>query len=354
MTTIRTLKRSACLVAATGLLSGAALATTAGGSSAAAPAAPDSGALTRSVASESSYPWTAEQMAAARPMDLLAPRAGSTRTPAPTPTGRAGAAAGTSPTGTALATESAPPAATPTSGSFSYPTPFDRYNIAAGDYKLFPHKATGKLFFTQNGGSFVCSASSVGNDAIWTAGHCVSDGAGHFSSNLVFVPAYQNGNAPYGRFDCNAIIVFSAWHSGGSLSRDSGGASCGRSSLGNGKTVQQSVGALGFAWNQPADSRHLNVLGYPQAAPFNGQLQVQCQSSFGHWDTRQSFSPRTFAVGCDSTGGVSGGPYVMSYRQGNFLNGNASYRYTTPDEKLELYTPYFDDSSKSLRDALIA
>lgn len=68
-----------------------------------------------------------------------------------------------------------------------------------------------------------------------------------------------------------------ASHNSGNLSRDSGGASCGTSSPGNGRTVQQSVGTLDFAWNQPSDSRHLNVLSYPQAAPFNGALQVHLE-----------------------------------------------------------------------------
>ncbi len=355
MVKLRTTTRTAGLLAAVAVLSTAAVTATASSSSAAAAAT--SGALSRSpIQTTATFAWTAAAMAAAKPMDMPAVKAGPLRAGAAArPTGTPGQVAGSS-TDPTLTDEGGAPVSVPapTSGSFSYPTPFDRYNVPAKDYRTFPHAAVGKLFFTQNGGSFVCSASSAGNDAIWTAGHCVSDGAGNFSSNLVFVPAYKNGAAPYGSFSCPAIIVFTAWHNGGNLSRDSGGASCGTSSLGNGRTVQQSVGSLGFAWNQPSDSRHFNVLGYPQAAPFNGALQVQCQSSFGHWDGRQSFSPSTFAVGCDSTGGVSGGPYVMSYRQGNYLNGNASYRYTTPNENLELYTPYFDDASKSLRDQLIA
>lgn len=357
MRSIRTsTTRTACLLAATALLGSGAVAMTAATSSAApapASAAAASGALTRSPVQTSTTAWTAEAMRAAKPMPMPTPKGTATQTgtAAAAPTGAPGLVAGSS-QDAQDAGGVGPLSVAPTSGSFSYPTPFDRYNVP--NTKLFPHKATGKLFFTQNGGSFVCSASSIGNDAIWTAGHCVSDGAGHFSSNLVFVPAYKNGTAPYGRFSCNAIIVFTAWHTSSNLSRDSGGASCGTSSLGNRKTVQQSVGSLGFAWNQPTDSRHFNVLGYPQAAPFNGALQVQCQSSFGHWDQRSGLSPNTFAVGCDSTGGVSGGPYVMSYSAGNYLNGNASYRYTTPNEPLELYSPYFDTASKSLRDQLIA
>ena len=329
--------------------------------SSAAPAAPAaaSGALVRSPLQAPAKAWTAEALQQARPMPMPQPRAGAHPTSGPArATGAPGVDPGSGLDQTSAEPADAPVSVGPTSGSFTYPTPFDRYNLQGALYKAYPHKTVGKLFFTQNGGSFVCSASSIGNDAIWTAGHCVSDGAGHFSTNMVFVPAYKSGNAPYGQFSCNAIITFSAWHNSGDLSRDSGGASCGTSSKGNGKTVSQAVGYLGFAWNQPSDSKHYTVLGYPQAAPFTGALQVVCSSSFGHYDQRSGFNPNTFAVGCDSTGGVSGGPYVINYSPtagaSDYLNGNASYKYTNPAEPLELYTPYFDSSSKVLKDALVS
>src|SRR5262249_15230386 len=163
-----------------------------------------------------------------------------------------------------------------------------------------PNATVGKVFFNQNGGSFVCSGSVIAETSIWTAGHCVSDGAGHFSTNLLFVPEYHNGNAPVGTFSCPGLWTLAGWHNGGNLRVDQGVANCNTNA--KGQTVRQVVGRLGFAWNQP-QPKHYNALGFPQAAPFNGATLQHCQSSFGHFDSRIGGSGATpFAIGCDMTG----------------------------------------------------
>jgi hypothetical protein len=40
--------------------------------------------------------------------------------------------------------------------------------------KTYPFRAAGKLFFSDNGGSFICSASLIGKGLVVTAAHCVS------------------------------------------------------------------------------------------------------------------------------------------------------------------------------------
>jgi V8-like Glu-specific endopeptidase len=49
-----------------------------------------------------------------------------------------------------------------------------------------PYKLTGKVFFVQEGKNYVCSASAAGNNAILTAGHCVSNGKGVYHTVSVF------------------------------------------------------------------------------------------------------------------------------------------------------------------------
>ena len=50
--------------------------------------------------------------------------------------------------------------------------------------KTYPFRAAGKLFFTENGGSFVCSASLIGKGLVVTAAHCVADfGKNTFHTN---------------------------------------------------------------------------------------------------------------------------------------------------------------------------
>lgn len=44
------------------------------------------------------------------------------------------------------------------------------------NYQTIPYKAVGKVFFTSQGANYVCSGSISGNNAVLTAGHCVSNG----------------------------------------------------------------------------------------------------------------------------------------------------------------------------------
>src|SRR4051794_31271873 len=62
-------------------------------------------------------------------------------------------------------------------------------------YTNVPDRLNGKVFFTIGGSPFVCSGTVVNSrnrDMVDTAGHCVSDGAGNFYENWVFVPAYSS------------------------------------------------------------------------------------------------------------------------------------------------------------------
>ncbi len=56
-----------------------------------------------------------------------------------------------------------------TSGGYNYPASFTRYEVFT-PYTKYPYRCVGKLFFRRNGRNYVCSASSVGNNAIWSAG----------------------------------------------------------------------------------------------------------------------------------------------------------------------------------------
>ena len=122
------------------------------------------------------------------------------------------------------------------------------------------------------------------------------------------------------------------------------------------------VGTLGFAWNWPRFTQHWHQIGYPAAFPFNGLKQVVCSSShntndFSLPDPGFVGDPDTVGTGCDMTGGSSGGPWIKDFSgvagASNFLNGNVSYGYINPSEPEQMYSPYFGDFSKALRDALI-
>lgn len=293
-------------------------------------------------------PWTREEMLAAKPYPLpnlkgVPPKDAVVRPDGPSeihPGGRGGNAL-LKESMLSMEVDNAPDAIT---AAYTYPFPFSRYENLASNYSAFPYKTVGKVFFNKGGQPFVCSASSIGNYAVITAGHCVSDGQGHFHTNWVFVPAYNAGAAPFGQWTANMLIVSSAWHTGGGSlwGSDFGGAVLNK--VANLK-ISQKVGWLGWAVNLPVGAQHWHSIGYPASAPFNGAKQIICAAS---WATSDSTS--TFGIGCDATGGTSGGPLIRLMRPGvtsasNYVNGLNSYKYG--NQPLALYSPYFGNSAKS-------
>ena len=338
---IRRTKLMLAGVPALALTVGASLGLAAPASAGLAAAKPSGSAVvTNGAQTQAAAHWTKAQMRAAKPMKI-AVRSAKTAGPVSVPQmgGTPGAVAGFA--GTAAARASvAPAAAVPQAGGFTYPTPFTRYEVEKQLWKVYPQKAVGKLFFTQNGLNYVCSAAAISASQIWTAGHCAADGASHWSTNVVFVPAYRDGVAPYGQFSCPTLTTSTAWFASGDLTADFAKAACGTSST-TGKTFKV-TGWLGFAWNW-GYGLHYDDFGYPQAAPFNGARLQRCESSFGHTDTRMSGTPSPQAIGCDMTGGSSGGPWIWQLNTGNYINGENSYKYVNPAEPLEMYSPYYGD-----------
>jgi V8-like Glu-specific endopeptidase len=235
---------------------------------------------------------------------------------------------------------------------YSYPAPFSRY-VVYFDYRRYPHRTVGKVFFNQYGKSYVCSAASMGNYAVWTAGHCVHAGnnsASGWSTNFVFVPAYKKGVAPYGQWSAENLWTRTQWYKYANLGEDMGGAIL--YTLG-GKKISQRVGWLGFKYNA-SRNLHWHLMGYPAAAPFDGRFQWVCASSYAYNYTK--YSPLPVGVGCDQTGGTSGGPWIwkLSGAAGatNYLNGENSFRRTS--YKNELFSPYFGAAAYSLWSSLRA
>jgi hypothetical protein len=231
--------------------------------------------------------WTAERMADAIPLDLNV------------------AAPGAKPRRTAI--------------------PFTRY-----EPNPYP-PMHGKVFFSDGVFNYVCSGTALtsGNESVvWTAGHCVHQGPGTFYRNWAFVPAYKNNVRPYGTWTARRLMTTSAWATTGDFSYDLGAAVMNTNA---GATLTDTVGSRGAAFNQPAQQRYLSH-GYPAASPFNGQREWICDSNLGHRDN--SANPPTMAIGCDMTGGSSGGGWVVG---NNVLSVN-SYGYS--NQPNVMYGPY--------------
>ncbi len=311
--------------------------------------------VTSAIQTLSDAPWTKEQMESAIPYPIPSP-SGQAKVPSSAPleaNGPGGAIQGGLP-GTTGAPKAINLGAQATSGvwplGYSYPAPFNRYLLQPNSlYTTYPWMTTGKVFFTQNGLNYVCSGSSAGGGRmVWTAAHCLySQETDKWDTRFTFIPGYRAGSAPFGQWSYSQLAAWSMYTTSNSEAYDYGVALMYNQ---GGLKISQRVGYLGLAWNWNPAGMFWNSFGYPAASPFNGLYMYSCQGSYAYSDA--AFSPNPVAIGCDMTGGCSGGPWIFRWLSGNYLNGVNAYRYT--NHPLELFSPYFNSYVKNLYDWGIA
>ena len=222
-----------------------------------------------------------------------------------------------------------------------------------------PQRLHGKVFFTLTGGSapgdYVCSGTAVsspGHSLAWTAGHCVNGadvGAG-FATNWIFIPGYRNGQRPFGEWPARELMTTNAWRSSANLRGDLGAAVLARD--GEGRGIEDVVGARGIAFNLPRNQR-FDAFGYPaQPNPvalrfdFDGEHLFVCSSFRTANDAPPGAGPDTLEINCDMTGGASGGGWVVN---GGLVNSVTSYGYAF--DAFHLYGPYQGTIAEQLYDA---
>ena len=201
--------------------------------------------------------------------------------------------------------------------------------------------AHGKVFFTDGGVNYVCSGTALvssNSSVVWTAGHCVNEGPGGFYTNFLFVPAYRDGLAPYGRFAGSTLVTTSGWQEDGEFGVDVGSAVVGTNE--SGQTLSQAVAERSIVFNAPR-SQSYAVYGYPAAGRFNGQRMRVCNTSL--WGNDTSTTPDTMGVFCDMTGGSSGGGWVTS---SGAVASVVSYGYS--NLKNVLFGPHLETEAQQL------
>ena len=225
-----------------------------------------------------SLPWTKEEMLAAKPYPLeRMPGEPSVSLEAAMPDGNPVVIPGSPPKGTNQAIATNTDSITLSNAAplgFSEHPPYIRYENF-DSYTEYPYSTVGVLFFKLNGGNYRCSAASIGNNAIWTAGHCTYPKHGDeegWSEDVIFVPAYENGEAPFGVWEAFAVLTHQEWEVNSDLRYDIGGAVL---KLNEGKKISEVVGNLGFSANLD-NNRHWFNIGYPVPSPFDGKRQQIC------------------------------------------------------------------------------
>jgi hypothetical protein len=206
-----------------------------------------------------------------------------------------------------------------------------------------PYPSTyGKVFFTSNSGvNYVCSGSAVvsaNESVVWTAGHCVNEGPGAFYKNFLFVPAYRDGAAPYGKFAGSTLYTTSGWQASGEWGVDVGAVVVGLND--SGQTLSDAVNEAPLVFNAPRNQAY-RLYGYPAAKKFSGQRMRVCQTSWLLDDT--SATPDTMGASCDMTGGSSGGAWVTS---AGAIASVVSYGYSSL--RNVLFGPHLETEAQSL------
>ena len=171
-------------------------------------------------------------------------------------------------------------------------------------------RATGKVFFTLAGADYVCSAAAVTSpraDVVVTAGHCVSDGAGHWATNWTFVPGYTDGTAPYGRWAARHFFTPPQWANGAAQGDDVAFVTV---SAATGATAGALAGNWGLGISFGAHPAQEAVFGYPAESPYNGQELSYCDGA-----TRPDpyHATNDLGVACSMTEGASGGPWLSGF-----------------------------------------
>jgi len=254
--------------------------------------------------------WTAERMRAATPADILL----------------AGKSAST-------------PAADVAAGApvtYGKPAPAPDLTPMAASEAPVPN--IGKVFFTLNGRNYVCSGNSVSSangSVVATAAHCVHGGKGKYATNWTFVPAYENGAAPYGQWVATKLAAPQQWTKRGDITYDTAFATVGTLA---GKTLQATVGGTAISFNQ-ARGLSYEAFGYPAAAPFDGQTLKSCAGTATADPYGQTQSQ---GIPCDMTGGSSGGPWFLGNGSQNSVN---SFGYNNIPNVM--FGPYYGSVAQS-------
>jgi V8-like Glu-specific endopeptidase len=282
--------------------------------------------------------WTPERLRNAQPVPIRTepgkPRIGAAEGETPTPPAPEGAEGQVD--GTVAQDQTADSPQTPADEPQTEQPGFPYKSFAwAGDSTKAPATTAGKIFFVKpsTGKTYVCSGTVVTADnesVVWTAGHCVYDlDAKAYMSKWVFVPAYKEGSAPLGIWPFRILATPKGWTEG-DHAFDMGAAVVDQV---QGKNLMAAVGgSQGLRWNaEVGPGTAVTDFGYPAGDPFDGEKLWTCDSTVADFDARGAVTGQPpLAIGCDMTGGSSGGGWLADYqpeRGWGYVTSVNSYGY---------------------------
>ncbi|CAF1596645.1 unnamed protein product [Didymodactylos carnosus] len=210
--------------------------------------------------------------------------------------------------------------------------------------------SVGRVFWTSDSFNYYCSASVItsnNKNLIITAGHCCYDtGTKSFTVNKqwIFVPQYNNGNAPYGQWVGQSQHVLDGWLSQQNVNADV--CMC-ILSTNNGKRISKVVGSQGIGWNY-SNLNYIYSFGYPYNIN-NGQIMSYCATKTVAPLLTAGADHKGQRILCTMSQGCSGGPWLKNFSTSTGLGIVISVNsFAIEGISGYLYGPYFDNSVMSL------
>jgi V8-like Glu-specific endopeptidase len=226
--------------------------------------------------------------------------------------------------------------------------------------------ATGKVFFSQGAGNYVCSGALVDDglvdrSIVLTAGHCVYDAATGYATNWMFIPNFDTNPTqsceirPAGCWYASNLVARAEFVNAGGFNGQAiqhdwafaviypGGLN--RSILPDTTPVAQNsfnLNITGFS----AIKQTSYAFGYPAATPYSGNDLV---FAFGPIIVDNNY--QTWGMASKMTGGASGGPWFSNFntttKSGNLSSLN-SYKYN--NDATRMYGPRFSSKTQTTFD----
>jgi V8-like Glu-specific endopeptidase len=209
--------------------------------------------------------------------------------------------------------------------------------------------SVGALFTRDVSGGHYCTASVVaspGRDLLITAAHCINAGlgSGAYAQDIVFIPGYRDGQAPFGTWAVRRLLVAPQWISESDPSLDIGFVVL---QPDNGREIQDVVGASQLGTD--IGYRYLvRVTGYPDGAA----APVTCVN----WTSGESVTQLRFDCG-SFTDGTSGSPWIANINPrtgtGTIVGVIGGYQQGGDSPAIS-YSSYLGTAAQSLYEQAIA
>lgn len=193
----------------------------------------------------------------------------------------------------------------------------------------------GRLFFTDHGEDSSCTATVVeaeNRSTVVTGGHCVNNtnligNDDQWASNVLFIPGYRDGAAPYGKFVGRVGVAAATWlqndQEHGEKYDQYDQAFVVLNPNARGQRVQDVAGAQKTGFDRPG-GRTVHQFGYPRATEdpareglpeYTGARLAYCTGSAREdHGTADSPEPKgIWGAACVMGGGSSGGPRIADF-----------------------------------------